>query len=298
MTRAALTETGAIVDVVVSHARDAFGGPARIAAQWRELNFLAAPDYEAACAEYDAFLALLVDTGATVRLLPPDEGVGLDAIYARDASVVVPDGLVLCRMGKAARAGEPAAHAAAFGAWGLPIAGRIEPPGRLEGGDVVWLDPRTVAIGRGYRTNDAGIAQFAALAGPDVTCLTVPLPHWRGPGDVFHLMSMLSPVDRDLAVVYAPLLPIPLRERLVDRGMRLIEVPDDEFDSMGANVLALAPRECVMVEGSPVTRRRLEAAGANVRVYEGTQISIKGGGGPTCLTRPLARARDGAARAG
>ncbi len=290
MIGSSLGETGRITDVVVRHARDAFVSPARIAAEWRSLNFLAPPDHAQACAEYDALFALLAEGGATVRLLPAGDSVGLDSIYTRDASAVVATGAVLCRMGKPARAGEPDAHAAAFAAWGVPIAGRIEPPGRLEGGDVVWLDAHTVAIGRGYRTNDAGIAQFAALAGPDVTCLTVPLPHWRGPGDVFHLMSMLSPVDRDLAVVYAPLLPVPLRERLLDRGITLIEVPEEEFESMGANVLALAPRECLMVEGNPVTRRRLEAAGAHVRTYDGAEISLKGGGGPTCLTRPLARA--------
>jgi N-dimethylarginine dimethylaminohydrolase len=119
--------------------------------------------------------------------------------------------------------------------------------------------------------------------------ITVPLPHWRGPGDVFHLMSIISPVDRDLAVIYPPLMPVPFLERLIDRGMTLVEVPESEFESMGANVLALAPRQCVMVAGNSITRARLEAAGATVMEYEGSEISLKGGGGPTCLTRPLRR---------
>jgi N-dimethylarginine dimethylaminohydrolase len=122
-----------------------------------------------------------------------------------------------------------------------------------------------------------------------VTVLTVPLPHWRGAGDVFHLMSTISPVAPDLAVVYAPLLPVPFREWLLDRGITLIEVPDDEFDSMGANVLALGPRRCLMLDGNPRTRARLEAEGVEVHVYAGQEISVKGGGGPTCLTRPLSR---------
>jgi N-dimethylarginine dimethylaminohydrolase len=117
----------------------------------------------------------------------------------------------------------------------------------------------------------------------------VPLPHWRGPGDVFHLMSIISPVDRDLAVVYSPLMPVPFRDALIARGLSLVEVPDEEFASMGANVLAIGPRECVMVAGNPITQARLEAAGAQVHVYDGADISLKGGGGPTCLTRPLAR---------
>jgi N-dimethylarginine dimethylaminohydrolase len=173
----------------------------------------------------------------------------------------------------------------------VSVVGEIRRPGCLEGGDVVWLDARTVVVGRGYRTNDDGIRQFRELLGDTIDDLiVVPLPHWRGPNDVFHLMSMLSPVDHDLAVVYSPLMPVPIREVLADRGMRFVEVPDDEFESMGTNVLALAPRRCLMLAGNPRTQAALEAAGAEVVVYEGEQISRKGGGGPTCLTRPLARA--------
>jgi N-dimethylarginine dimethylaminohydrolase len=192
-------------------------------------------------------------------------------------------------MGKPQRAQEPAAHQRALENLGIHIAGRIEPPGQLEGGDVVWFDDQTVAVGRGYRTNDAGIAQFRALLGERVEVVVVPLPHHHGPDDVFHLMSMLSPVDRDLAVVYSPLLPVPFREWLIARGMGLVEVPAQEFDAMAANVLALGPRRCLLLDGAPVTRTRLEAAGAEVWTYDGSEISVKGGGGPTCLTRPLTR---------
>jgi N-dimethylarginine dimethylaminohydrolase len=168
--------------------------------------------------------------------------------------------------------------------------GAIEPPGRLEGGDVVWLGDRTIAVGRGYRTNDDGISQLRTLLGPAIDeCLVVPLVHWRGETDVFHLMSMISPVDRDLAVVYAPLLPVPFRERLVDLGYAFVEVPDEEFASMGANVLAIGPRRAVMVAGNPRTRARLEQAGVEGIEYDGREISLKGGGGPTCLTRPIDR---------
>jgi N-dimethylarginine dimethylaminohydrolase len=192
-------------------------------------------------------------------------------------------------MGKSQREGEPDAQGIAFAGWKMPLVGAIRAPGTLEGGDVVWLDERTVAIGRGYRTNDEGIRQFAALVGDDVEVMTVGLPHWRGPDDVFHLMSILSPVDADLAVVYSPLMPVAFRDLLRDREMTFIEVPDGEFDTMGANVLAVAPRSCVMVAGNPRTRTLLEAAGAEVTVYDGGEISLKGGGGPTCLTRPLIR---------
>lgn len=284
-------ETGSLARVVLKHARDAFRSAEDIAREWQSLNFTSAPDLDRAIAEYEAFAGVLRDRGAQVEFLPRSPDLSLDSIYVRDASVVCDRGVILCRMGKAARAGEPAAQEAGLRAIGLPILGTIEPPGSLEGGDVVWLGPRTMAVGRGYRTNDDGIRQLRALLGDSVDeLIVVPLPHWRGPGDVFHLMSIVSPVDRDLSVVYAPLLPVPFRERLLDLGISFVEVPDEEFDSMGANVLAIAPRRCLTVAGNPRTRARLESAGAEVTEYDGREISAKGGGGPTCLTRPLLRA--------
>jgi N-dimethylarginine dimethylaminohydrolase len=283
----AFNEHGTLRRVAVRHPRQAFAGRER---EWRALQFTAAPDYARAVEQFDAFVALLAESGAQVDSLPDAPDLTLDAIYVRDASLVTPRGVVLCRMGKAARRHEPAAHGRAFEALGLTVAGAIEPPGCVEGGDVVWFDARTVAIGRGYRTNDDGIRQFRALVGPEVEVIVVPLPHYRGPGDVFHLMSIVSPVDTDLAVVYSPLMPVPFREWLLGRDIGLFEVPDGEFDSMGSNVLALAPRQVIMVAGNPLTQARLEEAGATVRAYDGSEISLKGGGGPTCLTRPLERA--------
>jgi N-dimethylarginine dimethylaminohydrolase len=210
----------------------------------------------------------------------------------RDASMVSERGLILCRMGKSQRVEEPAAQEQAALAGHMPatICGRIEPPGRLEGGDVVWLDAGTLVVGRGYRTNAEGIRQLRAILGSGVEVIEVPLPHWQGHQDVMHLMSLISPIDHGMAVVYSRLLPVPFREWLLDRGMHLVEVPDEEFDSMGTNVLALAPRRCLILAGNPRTRAALERAGAEVVEYEGTEISIKGAGGPTCLTRPLERA--------
>lgn len=286
----AANEYDVLARVALRTVHDAFGGPDRIARQWRALGFSRPPDFDRAVDEYAAFEALIRASGARIERFPADAALTLDALYVRDASIVTPRGIVLCRMGKLARQAEPAAAGRAFEALGLPVAGAIEAPGRLEGGDVVWFDERTVAVGRSYRTNGEGIDQLRRHLGPGVEVIVVALPHHRGPADVFHLMSILSPVDRDLAVVYSPLMPVPFREWLHDRGIRLVEVPDEEFASMGANVLALAPRRCVMLEGNPVTRARLEAAGVEVATYEGFEISLKGGGGPTCLTRPLVRA--------
>ena len=285
----AVDEFGALTRVVLKPIRHAFVDQRVVDAEWRALNFTARPDFERALCEYDQFAEAIASTGAQVLTLPPASGVGLDSIYVRDASIVTPHGVVLCGMGKAQRQGEPAAQQAAYEAWGVTVAGAIEPPGQVEGGDLVWLDRQTVVAGRGYRTNDEGLRQLRALLGDAVELVVVPLPHWKGPSDVFHLMSIISPVDADLAVVYSPLLPVPFREWLGARGITLVEVPDEEFELMGANVLALGPRRCLMVQGCPTTRARLERAGADVRVYAGTEISLKGGGGPTCLTRPLGR---------
>jgi N-dimethylarginine dimethylaminohydrolase len=297
-----MSDIGPWSRIVVHHAREAFGSDAEIAGQWRALNFTAAPDYGRAVDQFEHFVNLLRTSGAQIV----DSALGtahqalstqhsalstdltLDAIYVRDASVMCARGAILCRMGKPQRQAEPAALADTYRALGIPVAGAIEAPGTLEGGDVTWLGPRLVAVGRGYRTNDEGIRQFRALLGDTVDeVIVVALPHHRGPGDVFHLMSIISPVDRDLAVVYSPLMPVPFRERLLDLGYALVEVPDEEFASMGANVFALSPRRALMVEGNPKTRTALERAGAEVLVYDGSEISLKGGGGPTCLTRPV-----------
>lgn len=284
-----LTEYDQLASVVVKHTRDAFVDEETIAKQWNHLNYTAPPDLARAIDEHDRFVAILQSAGATVHFLPRDSRTTLDSIYVRDASIVSKSGLILCAMGKAERATEPSAQERAFERVGAAMTGTITTPGRLEGGDLIWIDEHTLAVGRGYRTNADGIRQLRALAGEGVDVIDVPLPHWRGPNDVMHLMSLISPIDRDLAVVFSRLLPVPFRDWLLERGMKLIEVPDQEFDTMGTNVLALAPRRCLMLAGNPLTRRALEDSGCDVLEYEGFEISMKGSGGPTCLTRPLVR---------
>lgn len=276
--------------VLLKHARDAFRDQGAVDAQWQALNYLAVPDFHAACAESDALASLLEELGMDVQWALPEDR-GIDSLYVRDASVVCDGGAILCSMGKEARRTEPEALRAAYAQLAVPVLGAIEGVGRLEGGDATWLGPRTLAVGRGYRTNAEGIRQLTELLGDWVDeVVTVHLPHWNGPSDVFHLMSVISPLADDLAVVYSPLLSVSFRELLLARGITLVEVPGDEFDSMGCNVLAVAPRVAVAVSGNPETRRRMEAAGVEVHVYSGAEISAKGCGGPTCLTRPLERA--------
>ena len=255
---------------------------------WRAYGWRDEPDPGEAAAEHEAFRALLAESGAEVVLAETPHGPDPDAIYVYDPAIVADSGAILLRPGKEGRRGEPAAMGADFVEAGVPIAGQLDAPALAEGGDTVWLDDRTLLVGRGYRTNDAGIAALGELL-PGVDVVAFDLPYYHGAGEVLHLMSFLSPLDVDLAAVYLPLMPVRLVEILQEHGIQFVEVPDEEFETMGPNVLALGPRVALALEGNDETRRRMEAAGVDVRVYKGDQISRLGDGGPTCLTRPLLR---------
>ena len=230
----------------------------------------------------------LADFGAEVVYAEEPLPGALDAIYAYDPALVADAGAILLRPGKELRRAEPAALGRDLERAGVPIAARLEAPALAEGGDTLWLDRRTLLVGRSYRTNDAGIEALRRTL-PDVDVIAFDLPHLRGPGEVLHLLSLLSPVDDDLVVAYPPLLPTRLVELLRDCGISVVEVPDEEFETMGPNVLALAPRVALALDGNDETRRRMERAGVEVRVYLGRELS-KGDGGPTCLTLPVLRA--------
>lgn len=284
------SEYGIIKTIFIKKALDAFRGQEKIDAEWKTLNFLSAPDFKVALTESAQFEKHIRDNGAEVKFFPTEEVLSLDSIYCRDASIATDAGMIICNMGKPARMGEPWACAKEYAKNAITILGEIKSPGKVEGGDVAWLDTQTLAVGRTYRTNAEGVRQLREMLAPiGVSVLEVQLPHYKGPGDVFHLMSILSPVDKDLAVVYSPLMPIVFREELINRGYRFVEVPESEFDTMGCNVLALAPRKCLMVKGNPKTKEQLLGAGCEVIEYDGQEISYKGGGGPTCLTRPIIR---------
>jgi N-dimethylarginine dimethylaminohydrolase len=290
MSQLAHSEFGKLKTVFLKKASPAFINEEHIQQYWESLNYLGKPDINKALAEYDAFENILKEHGAEVLYFPEDDSVNMDSIYCRDAAIATSHGMIICNMGKDGRKNEPAAQAHAYAEQGIPVLGSIIAPGTVEGGDVAWLDATTLAVGNTYRTNEAGIQQLKELLHPiGVKVITADMPHYKGPSDVFHLMSVLSPVDKNLAVVYSPLMPIAFRNLLIASGFELVEVPDQEFDSMGCNVLALAPRVCLMVKGNPITKSRLEAAGCKVIEYEGAEISVKGGGGPTCLTRPVMR---------
>jgi len=262
---------------------------AEACAAWRAFGWRDEPDPVQLAAEHEAFRALLAEAGAEVIVGETPVPLSPDSIYTYDPAIVTDRGAILLRPGKEGRQVEVDAMGADLVEAGVPLLARLEAPATAEGGDTVWLDERTLLAGRGYRTNEAGIEALRRFL-PDVEVVWFDLPYLTGPADVLHLMSLISPLDRDLALVYLPLLPVRLVELLEKRGVQLVEVPEEEFWSMGPNVLALAPRVALALDGNAETRRRMEEAGVEVRVYAGDQLSRLGDGGPTCLTRPILRA--------
>ena len=257
---------------------------------WREHGWRAAPDPVELAAEHEALCTLLADAGAEVVLAEAELEPSPDSVYVFDPAIVCDRGAIVLRPGKERRLAEVDAIALDLVAAGVPVAAQLEAPATAEGGDTLWLDERTLLVGRGYRTNPAGIeALRAALPGVDVHVFD--LPHWHGAAEVMHLLSLISPLAPDLAICYPPLMPVALIELLEARDVRLVAVPDEEFETMGPNVLALAPRVGLALEGNHVTRERLERAGVEMLTYKGDELSRKGDGGPTCLTRPLLRDR-------
>ncbi len=253
------------------------------AANWRR------PDPVLLARQHELLCQLLTDLGCEVELAAAADGM-VDATYVRDAGLVTGRGAVLFQMAKPVRAAEPALLGVALEAAGVPVSAELTGEARADGGDVIWLDEHALLVGRSYRTNATGVRQLRAiLAAQDVRVASVDLPHDRGPEHVLHLMSVISPVAEDLAVVYPPLAPVPLMEELAERAVRIVAVPPAEYETMACNVLAVRPGVVVMLDGNPDTRRALEASGCEVHAYDGSEISIKGDGGPTCLTQPLLR---------
>jgi dimethylargininase len=250
----------------------------------------AAPDPDRATDEHARFRQILTEAGADLVVATQRVPGNPDAIYVYDPLLVTDAGAIRLQPGKAARRGEPDACARDLEASGVPLIGSLDGDACAEGGDMLFLDPQTLVVGVGYRTNAEGVRRLRELLGArGIGIEAFDLPYQRGPDACLHLMSLLSMLDVDLAVSYLPLMPVRLVELLGARGVELVEVPEQEFDSMGPNVLALAPRVALALEGNPETARRMRSAGVDVLTYPGGEISVKGDGGPTCLTRPLDR---------
>ena len=276
--------------VLIKHVKEGFKSQSKLNQSASKLNYLETPNFSKSISDYDQFVKLLKSFDIEIHYLPNNNNTTPDSIYTHDPCIVSNKGVILCSMGKDDRRSEVPAVESYFKSLDIPILGKIKKPGNLEGGDVVWINERSVAVGEGYRSNSEGIKQLKELLSDLVdNVISVPLPHWTGPLDCLHLMSLLSPIDKDLFLVYSRLLPVPFLKYLSLLKIKLIHVPDNEYDSMGCNVLAVAPKKVIMLEGNPETKKMLEKNKVEVFCYDGSEISLKGAGGPTCLTRPFLR---------
>src|SRR4030095_3185582 len=248
--------------VIVKRPEEAFRSRDHIDKEWKDLGYTRLPNLEDAARHHQHFVTLMQEAGAEVLYLPADDRTGLDSLYAHDPVLVTDRGAIVFQTGKVARRGEGPAFLDSFKSGDVPILGTIDGPATAEAGDMVWLDHDTLLVGRGFRTNALGIERLSELLNPlGVTVIPVELPYWNGPGDVLHLMSFISLLDDDLAVVYRRMLPVPLFELFTVFWVPLVDVSEQEFDSLGCNILAISPRNIIMVHGNPITRSRLEAAG-------------------------------------
>ncbi|AIY06764.1 hypothetical protein Plano_2799 [Planococcus sp. PAMC 21323] len=276
--------------VIVKHPNEAFISQQHIQNEWQKLNYLSEPDFEKAKKEYAEFISLLSKHVPIIDYLPLSEHVSMDSIYAHDPVKFTSEGAIILKSGKELRQPEAQVYRKFLEDKEIPILGELTGDATADGGDMVWLDERVLAVGNGYRTNEEAIRQIKEMTAHMVDeFIEVQLPHADGEEECLHLMSFISMVDKDLAVVYSPLMPVAFRKKLLARGIQLIEVPKAEYDLLGCNVLAVAPSVCIMVAGNELTKHQLQQAGAIVYEYEGEEISVKGTGGPTCLTSPAVR---------
>jgi N-dimethylarginine dimethylaminohydrolase len=281
---------GALDRVLVCSPRAAGWGHAEWTAQWKGLGFRHAPDFATAQAQHEVLCRELKAVGAEVFELPAARDLSLDAVYTHDASLPTDYGVIAMRPGKANRVCEGSYQREFCEGLGIPMLGNIVAPGTSEAGDILWLDENTLLIGRGYRTNQDGIRQIREmLISKGIEVLSAPLPHGSGPSECLHLMSLISLLDDQTALVDLPCLAVETVELLQSRGFRPIEIAHSERATLACNVLALGNNRLLAIEGNRETNERLRRAGFDVRTFPGGELCVNGGGGPTCLTRPLRR---------
>lgn len=282
-------EFSKLIQVAIRNPLNSFESDQKLLNEWQDLRFHSKPQLDESINEYSEFKKILGNTGVEMIDLPQSNNLTIDSIYTRDSILISPKGLILCNMGRASRTPEARSNYESLKLLGHKIAGEILAPGTLEGGDFIWLNNSQCAVGLGPRTNQEGIRQLAEILGKDIELHIVPLPNPSHPDDVLHLMSIISPIDKDLALIYRPFMPASFIKWLEELGMKFVEVDEKEYVLMGCNVLATSPRSVIMLENLPGVQRNLQNAGCDVQTYKGIEISRKGEGGPTCLTRPLKR---------
>lgn len=276
--------------VLIKRSDDAFIDQEYTDTNYQRYNYISRPIFEKLHSDYETFESILKSNVKNIYYLPKDSEVGIDSVYAHDTLKVTDKGVIYFQMGKELRRKEPEASRRYLESVGVPTLGVLGGKATMEGGDVVWVDHNTVAIGLGYRTNSEGIRQFTEITkGTVKSVITVPLPHGDGEERVLHLQSLISIIDKDLVVIYSRYVPAFFRQELKERGFNMIEVDDEEYLTMGTNVLALSPKKCVMLKGNKRVKKGIEEYGGEVFEYDGDDLSVKGEGGATCMTAPILR---------
>ena len=286
---AVLNEYSSLMQVAIRSPLNSFISDEKLSNEWEDLRFHSQPQLKESINEFIEFRKLLLNNEIEIIDLPKINSLTIDSIYTRDSILISPNGLILCNMGRASRTPEARANYEDLKLQGHKIAGEILAPGTLEGGDFIWLSDTKAAVGLGPRTNQEGIDQLKKILGNTIELHVVQLPAPSHPEDVLHLMSIISPLDKDLALIYKPLMPASFIQWLAQLGIEFVEVDEVEYLLMGCNVLATSPRSVIMLENLPIVQRSLQNAGCKIQTYKGIEISRKGEGGPTCLTRPLKR---------
>ena len=276
--------------VLLKDPKAAFKSQKTIDLQWQNLNFIEKPDYKKSIIQYGKFVDILNDNHVEVLFIPEDEKTSLDSIYTHDPMFMTPNGAVIGNMGKKQRKPETIMMKSYLDEMGIPIFGKIDNGGTLEGGDAIWINDKTVAVGLTYRTNNEGINQLRKILSTiSVELICVDLPHWNGPVDVLHLMSLISPLKEDLFLIYEKLLPVGFLKFLNKIAIKTISIADEDYDTLGCNVLPLSTTKCLITNGNDRTTKIIEDNGIEVIEFQASEICYKGSGGPTCLTRPLYR---------
>ena len=276
--------------VLLKDPKAAFKSQKTIDLHWQNLNFIEKPDYKKSIIQYGKFVDILNDNHVEVLFIPEDEKTSLDSIYTHDPMFMTPNGAVIGNMGKKQRKPETIMMKSYLDEMGIPIFGEIDNGGTLEGGDAIWINDKTVAVGLTYRTNNEGINQLRKILSTiSVELICVDLPHWNGPVDVLHLMSLISPLKEDLFLIYEKLLPVGFLKFLNKIAIKTISIADEDYDTLGCNVLPLSTTKCLITNGNDRTTKIIEDNGIEVIEFQASEICYKGSGGPTCLTRPLYR---------
>jgi|TARA_B100001750_G_scaffold174492_1_gene142638 N-dimethylarginine dimethylaminohydrolase len=276
--------------VLLKDPKAAFKSQKTIDLQWQNLNFIERPDFKKSIIQYEKFVDILNDNHVQILFIPEDDETSLDSIYTHDPMFMTPNGAVIGNMGKKQRKPETAMMKKYLYETGIPILGEINNGGTLEGGDAIWINDKIAAVGLTYRTNNEGVNQLRKiLSSISVELICVDLPHWNGPVDVLHLMSLISPLKEDLFLIYEKLLPVGFLKLLNNLDIKTISIADEDYDTLGCNVLPLSTTKCLITKGNDRTTKIIEQNGIEVIEFQASEICYKGSGGPTCLTRPIYR---------